>query len=328
MSKSALATFYNLTPDIILNHVEKYVGIQTTGRTFSLNSYENRVIDIDLEEELKLDLPNLAYHPKKVVAKFYRPHRWNEQQILEEHQFIQDLCDNDLPIVPALKFNSDTTLHKIHESDIYFCIYPKILGRNEPEVNLESLKVLFRMIARIHQVGERRKFQTRHNLDSKTGFENLKIILNSNFIPLELIKSYEVYATQILNSLQNKLTDYKSFRIHGDCHLGNVLWNKEKPIIYDFDDAKTGPAIQDIWVIQSNLTKQDAHECLENYIKIRNFDLNEMKIAELLRGYRIISFSAWIAKRWDDPIFQRTFSYFNTSEYWQKELNFLREIIS
>lgn len=326
MTQISLETFYNLTPDIILNHVEKSLATQTTGRTFSLNSFENRVIEIDLENKIELDLPNLAYHPQKIVAKFYRPNRWTNKQILEEHQFIQDLVENDLPIVPALKMTNESTLNKIPDSDILFCIYPKILGRNEPEVPLDSLKILFRMLARIHQVGERRNFQHRPKLDTKTGYEFLNLVLQSKFIPKELLPSYEVFAKRIIDQLEPLLSTSKNFRIHGDCHLGNVLWNKDKPIIYDFDDSKTGPAIQDLWVIRANLNSEDSKECLESYNSIRKVDMNELKMAELLRGYRIISFSAWIAKRWDDPIFQRTFTYFSSPDYWQKELNFLREI--
>ena len=328
MSNQSLDTFYSLTPDIILQHVEKALGNQCTGRTFSLNSYENRVLEIDLEEEHKLEFPNVAIHPKKIVAKFYRPQRWTDAQLLEEHQFVQDLCDNDLPIIPALTLQNNSTLDQIPESEIYFCLYPKVLGRNEPEVNIDSLKILFRMLARIHQVGERKKFNSRPTLDQAFGQTNLQIILECTYLPPDLKKSYEVFANLIINLLSTLLKNAKRFRIHGDCHLGNVLWNKTSPTIYDFDDSKTGPAVQDLWVIRSTLSATDAKECLDAYQSIRSIDPVELKMSELLRGYRIIAFSAWIAKRWEDPIFKRTFGYFVTPDYWQRELNFLREITS
>ena len=311
-----LHPFESLTPSFILDAVDN-IGFSSDGRVTILNSYENRVYQIGIEDR------------DPVIAKFYRPQRWSNQQILEEHQFCYELEESELPVVCPLKNEDGESLFEFGE--FRFSLYPRKGGRAPELDNYDNLQVLGRFLGRIHQVGATNPFKYRPSIDSQTyGHESVKYICE-NFMPNELLNAYETLTSDILKLIDSTLDDENELlfiRTHGDCHIGNMLWRDDLPHFIDFDDSRMAPAIQDIWMLLSgDRSEQQLQmiEILEGYNEFADFNINELRMIEILRTLRMIYFAAWIARRWDDPAFPLGFPWFNTPRYWEEHILSLRE---
>ncbi|WP_292995932.1 serine/threonine protein kinase [Nitrosomonas sp.] len=312
--------FSLLTPDCVMNALDS-LGCHSDGRLLALNSYENRVYQVGMEEGLPL------------VAKFYRPERWTDEAILEEHAFVQELAEREIPVVPALVLGGKT-LHAFE--GFRFAVFPKHGGRAPEFEDRNTLEWMGRFLGRIHAVGALKPFQHRPTLDiASFGLEPLDFLLTNNFIPADLEAAYRSVAEQSLVGVrlcfERAGNHIKALRLHGDCHAGNVLWTDSGPHFVDFDDSRMGPAVQDLWMLLSgertDMVRQ-LNDVLAGYEDFYDFDSNEVHLIEALRTLRLIHYSAWLAQRWDDPAFKQAFPWFNTQCYWQERVLELREQIA
>jgi len=317
--------FFNLTPDIVLDAVDA-LGFKTSGRCLALNSMENRVYEVEIEvDESQIKSPS----DKFVIAKFYRPGRWSEQQIRDEHQFMMDLNEVEVPVVSPLSFDGET-LFKLKDSDLWYTLFPKKGGRVPEEMNEEQLEIMGRMLARLHNVGEIKSAQHRINISPETyGIQNLKFLIDNKTIPPQYEQSYKMLVEKICELSAPLFANVKTHRIHGDCHWGNIIWREQEgPFFIDFDDMLVGPAVQDIWLVvpgRDQYALQDRAILLESYQTMREFDHSTLKLIEPLRTLRFIHFTAWTAKRWEDPAFKKAFPDFGSERYWEVQINDLRE---
>lgn len=315
-SSEALA-YRDLQPDQILDAVES-VGLHCDGRLLALNSYENRVYQVGLE-----DAP-------PIIAKFYRPHRWSEAAILEEHEFAWELAAAEIPVVPPWRSDLGATLH--FQGLFRFALFPRH-GGHAPELdNPAHLKQLGRFLGRIHRVGAAREFVHRPALTIDSfGTQSYRYLLDKGFLPPELETPYRSIAEDVLQRVGycfDRAGNVGSLRLHGDCHSGNILWGRVGPHIVDLDDARTGPAIQDLWMFLSGdrgYQTARLHDVLEGYIQFNHFDARELHLVEALRTLRLLHYHAWLARRWHDPAFPRAFPWFNTQRCWEDHILSLRE---
>lgn len=312
--------FSLLTPDCVMNALDS-LGCHSDGRLLALNSYENRVYQVGMEESLPL------------VAKFYRPGRWTNEAILEEHAFVQELTEREIPVVPALVLGGKT-LHTFE--GFRFAVFPKHGGRAPEFEDRNTLEWMGRFLGRIHAIGLLKPFQHRPTLDiASFGVEPLNFLITNNFIPGDLETAYHSVAEQALTGIrlcfERAGNHIKALRLHGDCHAGNVLWTDSGPHFVDFDDSRMGPAVQDLWMLLSgertDMVRQ-LNDVLVGYEDFCDFDSNEAHLIEALRTLRLIHYSAWLAQRWDDPAFKHAFPWFNTQRYWQERILELREQIA
>ncbi|MCI5064722.1 serine/threonine protein kinase [bacterium] len=317
--------FYSLDPQTVLTSVER-IGFRTTGKILPLNSFENRVYQVEIEATSREE----SVYDTQKIAKFYRLNRWSEEQIREEHEFLSLLSENGIPVVRPLLFPDGDTLQTITEHSIWFCVSPKVGGRHQPELPPEHSKKIGRILAQIHNIGSQVSTRSRKHLTAETyGDKNISYLCDSPFLPKESQTAYRSVVEPIVAYAKQRLTAHPQIRLHGDCHLGNVLWQDDQPIILDFDDMLYGPAVQDIWLVnpgrdEDSRKRQDL--LLEGYDELRTFDYGELSLIELLRALRILHFQTWIAKRWQDPTFPKTFDYFGTPQYWRNEIAALQEI--
>ncbi len=312
-----------LTLDVVIDAVES-TGRLSDACILALNSYENRVYQVGIEER------------EPVIVKFYRPNRWGVKQILEEHEFTQQLYELEIPVVPPLVIDeqSDTpTLARFNE--FHFAIYPRQGGRAPELDNLDHLYRLGQAIGRIHAAGAAFPFQHRVPFTVQAfGHANVAYLLQNGFIPADLVPAYESIVAEVLAEIElnnPEAKQYKQISLHGDCHPGNVLWRNDSPHFVDFDDAMTGPAIQDLWMLLSGdriNKQQQLSEIIEGYDMFHSFDVRELKLVESLRAMRVLNYSAWLAKRWDDPAFPKSFPWFNTPRYWSEHILELKELLS
>lgn len=309
--------FNNLTPDLVLTAVES-LGFASDARIYPLNSYENRVYQVGLEGRDKQPL----------IAKFYRPARWTDEQILEEHAFSTELEQLDVPIVPPLIIDRRTLFHY---DNFRFALYPR-RGGHAPELdNDDTLFTLGQYLGRIHSLGKSEKFQHRVDLSvARMGDESREFLLRMNFIPASVRAAYETITEQLLAQIKQifKRTPYTSIRLHGDCHPGNILWRDDKPNFVDLDDALNGPAIQDLWMLLSGERPRrlvQLANVVEGYEMFCEFHPRELNLIESLRTLRLMHYAAWLARRWDDPAFPHHFPWFNTERYWSEHILELRE---
>jgi Ser/Thr protein kinase RdoA (MazF antagonist) len=311
--------FTALTPDAVLDALDS-IGLLGDGRLLALNSYENRVYQAGMENGAPL------------IAKFYRPSRWTDQQILEEHAFVTTLFEREIPVVPALEIDG-RTLHQFN--GFRFSVFTKHGGRAPELDNHDTLEWMGRFIGRIHAVGALQPYQLRPALDIDSfGVEPSAYLLAHDFIPSELVEVYRGVVAQALDGVRrcyDRAGDVKKIRLHGDCHVGNVLWTDAGPHFVDFDDSRSGPAVQDMWMLLSGeraeMTRQ-LGDILAGYEDFYDFDPRELHLIEALRTLRLIHYAAWIARRWDDPAFTAAFPWFNTQRYWQDRILELREQIA
>jgi Ser/Thr protein kinase RdoA (MazF antagonist) len=313
------APYSGLTPDRALDALAS-VGLRPDGRLLSLNSYENRVYQAWMEE------------PPPVVAKFYRPARWSDAQILEEHAFTRELAEREIPVVAPLAIGG-ATLHAFE--GFRFAVFPRRGGRAPELEDAETLEWIGRFIGRIHAVGTSRAFRERPALDIEShGTEPREWLLASGHIPADLLQAWEsVTALALAGACRcyERAGEVRRIRLHGDCHSGNVLWTDAGPHFVDFDDCRSGPAVQDLWMLLSGDRGSMAHELahvLKGYEDFSAFDPRELLLIEALRTLRLIHYSAWIARRWEDPAFPAAFPWFGTQRYWQDRILELREQIA
>ena len=311
--------FATLSPDLILDAVDS-LEIKTDGSLLVLNSYENRVYQLGVNDASPL------------VVKFYRPNRWADEQILEEHAFVEALANAEIPAVPAIQINHQTLFQY---SGFRFSLFTKHGGR-APELDRKGvLEWIGRFVGRIHSIGAIQPFQYRPRLDMESfGEVPSQYLLASEFIPLELREVYRGVVAQALDGIKRcyeRAGDVDLIRLHGDCHMGNLLWTDEGPHFVDFDDSRMGPAVQDLWMMLSGSPeemKQQMNQILLGYEDFFDFNLQELHLIEALRTLRLIHYAAWIAARWDDPAFKTAFTWFNTQQYWQDRILELREQIA
>lgn len=310
--------YADLSPDAILDALEA-AGFAPTGGLLELNSYENRVFQLELEDG------------SFVVAKFYRPGRWSDAQIEEEHRFTLELAHAELSVVAPLARDGVTLFH--HHGHRY-AIYPR-QGGHPPNLEVEEdLRVLARTIARIHAVGATRPFRHRPGLSARRlGHDSRAFLLEGGFLPADLEPAYASVTEHLLGRIDQAMGGADrappgAQRIHGDCHLGNLLWRGETPHFVDFDDCVTGPPVQDLWMLLSGSRDERQGQLgtiLAAYETFHPFDAASLRLVEPLRTLRIMHHAAWIARRWHDPAFPRAFPAFGTSRYWSDHVLTLRE---
>lgn len=293
------------------------LGYECDGRLLALNSYENRVYQVGIEDETP------------VIVKFYRPGRWSDEQIFEEHTFCRELADQDLSVVPPLESGEGSTLH--HFDAFRLTVFPRRGGRAPELDNLDHLETLGKVLGRMHLVGAARPFRHRPRLDLDSfGRDSVNYVLESA-VPKDLIASYRAITTDLLSAVQERLATLKDadfIRVHGDCHAGNILWRDDLPHFVDFDDARMAPAVQDLWMLLSGERleqEEQLHRILKGYRHFNDFEPRQLLWIEALRTLRILHFSAWLARRWDDPAFPPAFPWFNTARYWGEHILALRE---
>ena len=318
MTESA-TSYATLSPDLVLDALDA-LGLCSDGRLLALNSYENRVYQIGME-----DGPPL-------VAKFYRPHRWSDAQILEEHAFVDELAAREIPVVPALRING-ATLHR--HGGFAFAVFPRHGGRAPELEDRDTLEWMGRFLGRIHAVGALEPYAARPALNLDTfGIEPRDFLLAHDFIPPDLLSAWRSVADQALDGVRGcyaRAGDVRLLRLHGDCHVGNVLWTPDGPHFVDFDDSRNGPAVQDLWMLLSgerpDMVRQ-LSDLLAGYEDFCEFDPRELHLIEALRTLRLIHYSGWLARRWEDPAFPAAFPWFNTQRYWQDRILELREQVA
>ena len=311
--------YTELTPETILAAVES-LGYESSGRFLALNSYENRVYRCDLEEG------------GGIIAKFYRPGRWSDQAIHEEHAFAQELIEQEIPVVaPIVKDSVSLFRHQGYR----FTVYPLRGGRWPDLETRDDLNWMGRFIARIHNVGRTSSFQHRHQIEiNRMGNEPAAYLQQHGFIPGYLEQAYQTLVDDLLKAIQaafDRCGHYQSIRLHGDCHRSNVLWTDDGPHFVDLDDCCNGPAIQDLWMLLSGERQEMTEQLcdlLEGYEEFATLELNELHLIEALRSLRMMHYAAWLAKRWSDPAFPMAFPWFNSTQYWEQHVLELREQLS
>ncbi len=330
-------SFFSLVPDRVLDSVERSLGLverglRATGRTIVLNSIENRVYEVELEDGTS------------VVAKFYRPGRWSPEQILEEHDFLARLVAAEVPTVAPFDFEANVVASvdfpvrrslSSTEDGILFAVFPKLRGRLRDELKPDELRQLGRFLARLHNVGSTTPFRHRLTLDVETfGWDALDYLDDSGFLG-ESRDRYLDVAERVLRGIAPRLEGFPAQSVHGDCHIGNVLWNEFGPFFVDFDDMVTAPVVQDVWMIvrgRDDDARRDRDYLLEGYEEMRPFPWVQLALIEPLRALRLIHYSAWIARRWSDPSFPRTFPHLDgensREKYWFDEIQALTQILA
>jgi Ser/Thr protein kinase RdoA (MazF antagonist) len=308
-----------LTPDVVVGAVEA-LGHRCDGRILALNSYENRVYQVGREESTP------------VVVKFYRPERWTDAAILEEHEFALELARAEIPVI-APDVHDGCSLFR-HEGFRY-AVYPRAGGRWPELGTRDDRQWMGRFLARIHAVGRTRAFRHRPRLDWRVlGQETAAYLLESGWIPAHLEVAYESLVEDVLGLVEQRFdeaTPLRTLRLHGDCHPGNVLWTEQGPHFVDLDDCMTGPAVQDLWMLLSGRTEEmrvQLDDIVEGYQEFADFEHHETSLIEPLRTLRIMHYAGWLARRWDDPAFPRAFPWFQEPKYWEQHVLNLREQLS
>jgi len=318
--------YEQLTPHVVLDALAS-IGLYGDGRLLALSSYENRVYQVELEEPVD--------GSRQVVTKFYRPRRWSEEAILEEHAFAQELAAAEVPAVAPLPLRG-RTLHQ--HGEFAFSISPRRGGRRPELDDPEVLEWIGRFLARIHTVGASRAFRHRPLLDlQRFGAEPREWLLEHRMIPLDVEAEWRSVCDDALQAIADAFGGdgggyaprFKLLRLHGDCHPGNILWTPDAgPHFVDLDDCCTGPAVQDLWMLLSGERgdrQRQLGALLDGYEQVRDFDRAELALVEALRTLRIVHYSAWLARRWDDPAFPAAFPWFGSSDYWKGQVQQLQE---
>lgn len=316
---AATLAFADLRPEDIVATLDD-LGFDCDGRFLALNSYENRVYQVGIEDE------------RPVVAKFYRPGRWSDDSIQEEHEFALDLAAQEIPVVPPLEIDGETLKHSGHHR---LAVYSCHGGRAPDLDNYELLTQLGRLVARIHLEGEVTAFKHRPRIDIESyGVESIDYLLDNDFMPEANRAAYESVAELVLDGVEacfERAGNTKELRLHGDFHPGNVLVQMDRLHIVDLDDCRHGPAVQDLWMFLSGDRAEQTPQLdalLEGYQSFRRFDPRELHLIEALRSLRIMHYAAWLARRWEDPAFKIAFPWFHSARYWDDHVLALREQVA
>lgn len=316
MTQSAPAPFDRLTPIVVTDAAES-IGLDPSGRLFALNSYENRVYQVGDESGALW------------VLKFYRPARWSNAQIEEEHSFTFELADAELPVAAPLRRDGASLF--VHEG-LRFAAFPYLAGRAPELDDHATLTLLGRTLARIHAIGNRARFVHRPTLDlERLGVQARVAVLRSGFVPDALTEQYSRVSDQVIERVRQCFEGFGNLprvRIHGDCHGGNILWRATGPLFVDLDDCVAGPRVQDLWMFLSgDAASQQASwaALMEGYELFGEFDFAELTLVEALRSLRILHYASWIATRWRDPAFPRAFPWFADARFWERHISDLFE---
>ncbi len=308
--------FTRLQPDDILETLDE-LGFDCNGRFLALNSYENRVYKIGVGDN------------DNIVVKFYRPGRWSNDAILEEHAFALELVEQEIPVVPPLSIDEQTLFHA---GLFRLAVYPCRGGRAPELDDFDALQQLGRLVARIHLIGATADFEYRPQIDVESfGIQSREYLLDEGFIPDEMRDAYASIAELVIDGIEQcgqRSGAFEELRLHADFHPGNVLVAGENFHIVDLDDARSGPAVQDLWMFLSGNRDEQTPQLtalLKGYEEFRNFDARELHLTEALRSLRIMHYAAWLARRWEDPAFKQAFPWFNTRRYWDEHVLTLRE---
>lgn len=312
--ESSRFSFYRLNPEAVMAAAEN-AGFEPTGEFAQLNSYENRVFDVALEDR------------SRTIVKFYRPGRWSRETILEEHEFLLDLQAEDIAAVAPLRQQNGSTLSE--QEGLWTAFFPKIRGRLPDELLRADLVRVGRLLARVHEIGARKKALHRPVQDTSHygGWNTLSLL--EDWVAPEVRTRYYEAAEHILEAIDDTFDTSKFHRIHGDCHRGNLLNDGQNFFLVDFDDFLTGPPIQDFWMLLSGDTEsfnEERDALMEGYEELRYFPAEQWDWIPMLRGLRILMYSGWIAQRWEDPSFPRLFPDFDSYSYWAKETEALEKI--
>ncbi|MFT5448325.1 MAG: Ser/Thr protein kinase RdoA (MazF antagonist) [Gammaproteobacteria bacterium] len=309
------APFSNLGPDLILSAVEAFDRVPD-GRFIALNSYENRVYQIGIEDETP------------VIAKFYRPARWSDAQILEEHAFAIELGEQEIPVAVPMSAADGSTL--VHQGGYRVALFPRLAG-DWPDLDRAGrLTWLGRFLGRIHAVGQSRAFVDRPSIDvTEMGRNAAQFLLTGNLLPVEQRAGYQQVTEELLAVIDERIQslDARRIRLHGDCHPSNVLWSDNGPSFVDLDDCRSGPAVQDLWMLVSGEAweqQSQLEELLEGYRVFADFDRRELELVEPLRSLRMVYYAGWLARRWNDPAFPLAFPWFGSHGYWRDHVDDLR----
>ncbi|MEW9798395.1 serine/threonine protein kinase [Alteromonas sp. CYL-A6] len=307
--------FSGLSPDVILDALEQ-IDIWPQSGLLALNSYENRVYQFQDDTG------------RRLVVKFYRPQRWTDEQIEEEHSFAQELASNDIPVVAPLQLGG-RTLH--HAGGYRLAVFPSVGGRQFENDNLDQLEWMGRFIGRIHRVGQSKPFTYRPNMSTEEFLDNSEATLHgSTLLPQELKTAFFAILTPVIEVTRESMTSYTPLRLHGDCHPGNILW-RDGPTFVDLDDCRMGPAVQDLWMMLSGDRYQQQLQMdtlIEAYEEFQPFDQRELALIEPLRAMRMVHYMAWLSRRWEDPAFPRAFPWFAENKYWENQILALKEQLS
>ncbi len=317
MKDAATDLFLSLTPERVLDAVEA-AGVRCNPLCYPLNSFENRVYEVELEDRTR------------IVAKFYRPGRWSHAQIAEEHRFLADLEGAEVPVCPTRPFPSGETIAQI--DNIYYCLFDRRGGRAPDELDDALCERLGMLTARLHNVGASAEAPHRLRIDPDTYiWENLDWLEANDTVPAHIWPRYREAAERIADTARARLRGVATQRIHGDFHAGNLLLRDGVFHVLDFDDMVVGPPVQDLWMIlpgRDDWTRRQRAAFLEGYEQLRAFDRSTLNLVEPLRGMRLVHYAAWLARRWHDPIFPRTWPHFGTEEYWLDQTRDLEDLVA
>ena len=307
--------YERLSPDLVIDAVES-TGLVSDLRVLALNSYENRVYQVGIEGA------------EPLIVKFYRPERWSDAQIQEEHRFSAQLYEAEIPVVPPQPNDRGETLFE--HAGFRFAIYPRKGGHAPALDDLDSLFQLGRLVARIHATAVLEPFRERPSLTVESFGTSSAAFLLQHFIPPPLQEAYETLTRDLLYRIRQRFdeVDPAYQRVHGDCHVGNILWRGNDVHFVDLDDSRMAPALQDIWMFLSgnrDAQQRQLSELVEGYNEFHDFPVRQLPLVEALRSLRIMHYSAWLARRWQDPAFPRAFPWFNTERYWSQHILELRE---
>ncbi|HSN98332.1 MAG TPA: serine/threonine protein kinase [Candidatus Nanopelagicales bacterium] len=308
--------FFSLTPHKVLEAVEA-AGVPCNPVCYPLSSFENRVYEVEREDR------------SRVVAKFYRPGRWTEAQILEEHAFLAELVEEELPVCPPRPFPGGGTLRSIE--GIFYCLFDRAGGRAPDELDDGLLERLGMLAGRMHNVGAARPGVSRPRIDADTMVrQELAWMEQRGSVPQGILPRYAGAARRIADLADERMRGAEVHRLHGDLHFGNLLLRDGVLRVVDFDDMAIGPAVQDLWLLAPGRGEDADRQravLVEGYERMRHFDWPTLRMVEPLRGLRMVRYAAWLARRWHDPIFPRTWPHFGTASYWLEETRALEEIL-
>ncbi|MBS1960153.1 MAG: serine/threonine protein kinase [Bdellovibrionales bacterium] len=302
--------FFDLTPDRVMNAIESQPILgelrRCTGYVQQLASFENRVYELEFEDRTR------------AVVKFYRPGRWTEAQIREEHEFMADILAAEVPVVVPHYFEKpDDTLRKSTDG-LFYCLYPKVGGRQPEDLSREKLQQLGRLIARMHTVGVQKQSHHRIKLVPESyGEASLQFLLDERFVSVQVERRFKAVVREIISVSKERFQGQPLQRIHGDCHAGNILWNEKLgPFFIDFDDMVVGPPIQDLWLLAPD--PEALQDIIDGYVQMRDLPQGSVAMVECLRALRMIHYATWVAKRYNDPAFKRAFPQFESPRYWEE----------